>query len=386
MIKRLITVLLAPSPSESEAPGSYQHNNLHIPPGSPLIRHELQINLKHYKNATPEFYSQIREAVAQGNVDAVVLYEMPEEPVDEVWKALSGAQPWHLEMEAGAWAERCFYDGLRLVNPPWPLKSLYLGSYHGDGYWNGERTLGVSDFKGHLDWRQTSFPECYAGIETLVLSCPNWFSCYFYPEGGASSLRSLTIGKNEALRTLACTVACNPALLKTLENLTIIRPNSQEGDESDVEYIRRFLKKSAIKNLELVLGLDSRVQARDGTEEEAKGEYAVAQMTDPYLGLYSCLPQTLQFFSLRAPATKFTHLDLDEWISNASNQEWLPNLQKVAFALEAAQGHNQGGKGEVEPNLERKVEELLQILRTRGVEIVETREESSMFRPLPLSR
>ncbi|KAJ3493413.1 hypothetical protein NMY22_g20214 [Coprinellus aureogranulatus] len=115
---------------------------------------------------------------------------MPEARMEDVWKALCGAQPWHLEMGEG-WDERCFYGGLKHVTPPWPLKSVYIGSY-GGGEAEWVRPEDGEDEESALARLNPSYPACYNKIESLVLNAPLWYKLFFYPEGRAQNLRSLT--------------------------------------------------------------------------------------------------------------------------------------------------------------------------------------------------
>ncbi|KAJ3501413.1 hypothetical protein NMY22_g18935 [Coprinellus aureogranulatus] len=343
---------------------------LHIPHDTPPTKHELHIELgesflsgEESRSKNPAFLEDIEAAVAQGEVDAVVMYDEELTNPRKVWKALEGATPWHLEMGAG-FSETIDYGSLKYLTKPWPLRSVYIGSCDGLG---AVRQMGVeegeaeaeaeggdeeaeekeeeegeeeeyeerggeseeleegsedeeleeaeepwedyncshidSNFSDYsVDGRFTrkikirpSFPSCYSTIETLVLDCPTYSSLYFYPEGGAQNLRSLTICRNEAAKTFACTVLCNPTLIDTLRTVTVCRDhNPYARYDFEGEVMKRFFRNSkALRNVELVLssGGISRYDSSTNAENE---EYLFGRYQElcPYLGLHTCLPPT----------------------------------------------------------------------------------------------
>jgi hypothetical protein len=105
-------------------------------------------------------------------------------------------------METG-FDEDLYHQGLGLVSSAWPLK-MYRAGWYGRGW------------KGYGQTPIPTFPSGYAGVETLVLTCASSNAMYFYPEGGATNLRSLTIVENDAMAAFAHTVACNPKMLDTI--------------------------------------------------------------------------------------------------------------------------------------------------------------------------
>ncbi|TEB36865.1 hypothetical protein FA13DRAFT_1089102 [Coprinellus micaceus] len=394
--------LLSPSPS----PPTPYESKLRVPPQAPPTRHELHLDLAEYQGGNPEprFLDKIRAPASQGDVDAVVMFDTPDDPMDDIWMALEGAQPWHLEMISDH-GERCWYEGLEKVKTPWPLRSVYIGSYNGGGMWaesddelDDDEDLEDQEYrresKGDIERAsanpatglktQPSFPACYSHIEMLVLSFPNHRDLFFYPKGGAQNLRSLAIYDNEAFRTFSCTLTCNPALSDTLESLSLTWPHRYEGEswEEDIKKIKRFFAESkALRNLELFLGPDV---IEDPNPRNDLDFYTRHRDTCPYAGLQSCLPPTLEFFSLSAPANRLTLVDIDHWILSAQDPAWLPKLRRAAFsfATDPAVG---GLRREEELLLDGKVEMLLDLLGEKGVEIVEPRGAHEQDYPLPLS-
>ncbi|KAF5310304.1 hypothetical protein D9611_012039 [Ephemerocybe angulata] len=227
----------------TEPPKAYG-TALHIPGKTPP-RHELHIDFQNCGTVTnPSFVSSVREAIEQNNIDAIVMLNCPNTPAPEIWTALEGAQPTHLEMRCG-YLERCGYEELSFIKNFWPLKSVYLGSYLGGGDW-------LEDEDG--DRQSPSFPACYATIETLVLNCPNARELFLYPTGGAQNLRSITIVENDALTTVR-TVQCNPKMSETLRTVTIGCWASYQGTSpEEIQSMKDFFRQSkALVNLELVL-------------------------------------------------------------------------------------------------------------------------------------
>ncbi|KAJ3549830.1 hypothetical protein NMY22_g743 [Coprinellus aureogranulatus] len=241
---------------------------------------------------TAEFCARVRAAVALGPIDAVVLHGMPNARMKDVWEALSGAQPWHLEMEEG-YEEK-----------------------------EGE------DEEAAIGRMKPSYPACYNSIEALVLNSPDCNSLFFYPEGRAQNLRSLTILNNFAIKTFVHTIACNPNLTHTLQNLTIVRPWTTH--RSDIERTRNFIRGSkALKKLELVF-TGSPADGDDWTEEEL---YANLEPVTLYLGLHAYLPPTLEYLALRIPTTRVSRIDIQKWLERARDGAWLPNLKEMGLSL-----------------------------------------------------
>ena len=135
-------------------PKPYPHR-VHIP-GGRVPKHELYLDLSSLEDKglllgpgqgspPPGFFElpstradwlpSIREAIANHkDIDAVNIYDCnsTEWPTPQLWKALSGGRPTHLELNAGA-MEECNYKGLKDIEPAWPLKSVYLQCCEGDG-------------------------------------------------------------------------------------------------------------------------------------------------------------------------------------------------------------------------------------------------------------
>lgn len=156
--------------SKTLSPATPYEDKLHTPHDVPPTRHELYLELMQSLHANsgshtpdPNFLSNIRAAVSQGDVDAVVIHG---DPNAEEWKALEGAQAWHLEMTEGSMqAEVCWYEVLKELSRPWPLRSVYICTYNWmTGLWEesddeddgededttGTANLGGSGAKGML--------------------------------------------------------------------------------------------------------------------------------------------------------------------------------------------------------------------------------------------
>ncbi|TEB25801.1 hypothetical protein FA13DRAFT_1737942 [Coprinellus micaceus] len=404
-------------------------DRLHMP-GSGWAQHELYLNFRSreppcttwYTDGravteppcpppNPYFLSSIRTAVARyPDIDAVHLHTFPtkyNKYTKEVWQALFGLEPSHLEMTPG-FEESCDYAGLANVTPPWPLKSLYLAAYGGDGASEHEDTPNPQ--------YSVSFPACYADLETLVLHFPNGHDMYFYPEGGARKLRSFTASQNDVVDAFAKTVACNPALLHTLRSVTLdTGPGGRDSRARHVGRVLEFFRQSSLERLELLLNdghsymsdslsEDEGSSANDSEpEQQVEGARADAEAEvdvpkedpdvedrwrckQPYLNLSNNLPSSLTSLSFRAPANVSMLEDLEKWIACANDPTWLPNLQAVAFRLDLK--NNLGSREELsreqEEVLGKKVERLLGILagRTPSVQIAEPRDHEELVYPL----
>ncbi|KAJ3500187.1 hypothetical protein NMY22_g19343 [Coprinellus aureogranulatus] len=224
-----------------------------------------------------------------------------------------------------------------------------------------------------------SYPACYNSIEALVLDSPDCNSLFFYPEGRAQNLRSLTILNNFAISTFVHTIACNPNLTHTLQNLTIVRPWTTH--RSDIERTRDFIRGSeALKKLELVL-TGSPADGDDWTEEEL---YANLEPVTLYLGLHAYLPPTLEYLALRIPTTRVSRVDIQKWLERARDSAWLPNLKEIGLSLNADGGVPHIGK-EQEKELNKIVEVFMDVMSKRGVELVEVRDNQEMKYPLSFS-
>ncbi|KAJ2915578.1 hypothetical protein MD484_g4823, partial [Candolleomyces efflorescens] len=354
-----------------------------------------------------DWYPSIQEAIARHrDIDAVNIYRCnsSEWPSPELWKALSGGRPTHLELTAGA-LEDCDYAGLKDVEPVWPLKSVYLACSEGDGEWDWEGERGP----GGPQWLKPSFPECYAGIETLVLHYV-LNSVYFYPEGEARNLRSLTIMENDFVATFARGDSCSPAenwhiermkdfflnakalvnielmlndtkLYGFGENSPVLHDGSAE-DSKDDEDSKEEEDPSTTSNPSHHLGLSEDVLPSSPTPDEHS-----AEDDDPisYLGLSDVLPASLTSLSFRGPANKFMLDDLDNWIRNAKQDTWLPRLRTVALKIDLP-CYVKGASLEAEAReeLDAKVHEFLGLLAKRDppVQIVEPRTTKEMEYPL----
>ncbi|RXW13952.1 hypothetical protein EST38_g11907 [Candolleomyces aberdarensis] len=199
----------------------------------------------------PQFLLTIRDAIIKSRqpggtpFDAVQIHCCSGiTPDPALWEALADARPSHLEMNTG-WDETCNYDGLSQVQPPWDLKSMYLAAYEGDGSWEWGLEPPTA--------QQHSFPACYACLETLVLDYPSGHYLYFYPEGGATNLRSLTVLENDSVTVFARTVDCNPKLVETLRSVALGCFIPDEG--RSVRRMKRFFKEAkGLINLELAMG------------------------------------------------------------------------------------------------------------------------------------
>jgi hypothetical protein len=334
------------------------------------------------------------------------------------------------------WDESCNYAGLSKVQPPWNLKSMYLSAYEGNGSW--DRHLPVEDARQ----QQHSFPACYASLETLVLDYPGGYYLYFYPVGGATNLRSLTILENDAVTVFARTVDCNPNLVETLRSVTLGGSIPNEGES--VRRMQKFFKQAKRLATPELAVRDRKVYPVVATESEDEdphhseegnppepgpstedaplsilyeGEAGPSNPSVPhqistsplensegddsleddanddpqelvYTGLPDILPNTLQSFSLNGPANTVMLKELDEWIVRARDQSWLPKLRTIAFRL-MDPGQTFGFTvvyltDKEKEELEQKVEQLLNIFRQRSppVEVVEPRPPTLLRYPL----
>lgn len=111
---------------------------------------------------------------------------------------------------------------------------------------------------------------------------------YFFSEGGAQNLRSLTVCETEAAKTLSCTVVCNPALVDTLQTVTVLRPSDYEGYYFEGKVMKWFFRNSkALRNAELVLS-SGRISSNDDNDNEDR--YARYKASARTLG---CILSTL---------------------------------------------------------------------------------------------
>ncbi|KAJ2915572.1 hypothetical protein MD484_g4824, partial [Candolleomyces efflorescens] len=394
---------------------------LHIP-GHRVPKHELYLDLssvapKGRSSRTPgpipdgyydlpptraDWLPSIREAIANNkDIDAINIYCCtPGEwgPEEDTWKALSGCQPTHLELNASV-LEECEYEGLQHVEPAWPLKSVYVqccGGY-GEYEWGGD-SVGPK-------WAKPSFPACYAGVETVVLHY-GLDQLYFYPEGGARNLRSLTILENEYLTTFAFTVRYNPRVLQTLRSVTLGGRPVAEPRDWDIEQMKDFFRNSkALERVELALNdqetwmPDSEIDDDDDEEDDddddrpADNEHpedcaqATCSAPPPYLGLSDVLPSSLTSVSFRGPANELMLKDLDSWIRNAKRADWLPNMHTLAFQLDSPNHLVTAAlDAAAQRELDAKIKEFFDIISKRApaVRVVEPRPVKELEYPLEI--
>ncbi|RXW16063.1 hypothetical protein EST38_g9792 [Candolleomyces aberdarensis] len=290
-----------------------------------------------------------------------------------MWKAFGGVQPTHLEMSAG-WDEENHFQGLEAVFPPWPLKSMYYRAYIGPGSWSTPEES------------SPTFPACYAGLETLVLDCVDSLSLYYYPTGGATNLRSLTVVGNDAIGTFAHTVACNPKMLATLRSVTISPSPGHWDDVEDFAIMKSFLHGSqALTHLELAILGDGYYMLPEPDADETPN------LSDhlPYLGLYDHFPSSLHSLSFRGPPNIHMFNDLDKWIAKANDPLWLPDLREFAVSLVSESSNSaEAGAPEVEQaQTDGKVAELLAAMKRNRptLEIQEPRPLDELEYPRPVS-
>ncbi|KAJ2921153.1 hypothetical protein H1R20_g15938, partial [Candolleomyces eurysporus] len=233
----------------------------HIPGGPDAkTNHELYLDLSSRDSRplevpraedNPEFLFAVRDAIVKSRQPGGIPFDVVHisccsgnRPDLALWDALTDARPSHLEMICG-WDESCNYAGLSRVQPPWDLKSMYLAAYEGDGRWDWD----LED----VTQQPYSFPACYANLETLVLDYPGGRYLYFYPVGGATNLRSLTILENDSVTVFARTVDCNPKLVETLRSVTLVCLVPDEGES--VRRMKSFFKEAkSLATLELAVG------------------------------------------------------------------------------------------------------------------------------------
>ncbi|KAJ2920443.1 hypothetical protein H1R20_g16651, partial [Candolleomyces eurysporus] len=297
-------------------------------------------------------------------------------PNAELWEALAQARASHLELishsELAAWdgEQQCNYAGLgKLSLEPgaWPLKSLYVDVYRGDGAWNGAE--GAE--------QKPSFPAIFANIETLVLLWPDKDSLYFYPEGGAAILRSLTVISGASVQTLNRTVECNPRIADTLASLTLSCKLPQTSGSA-----RRMkeLFKEEIRSLQrFELGVIDRSHFKRPAEyltslknSVGYGETMEDCANAHLLGLSTVLPSSLVTLSYKGPANSLMLQDLDQWVEDAASPSWLPNLRTIAFELAPLQDMKESknlGEDQME-QLKQKLEKFWALMRQRHPPIV----------------
>ncbi|RXW18789.1 hypothetical protein EST38_g7075 [Candolleomyces aberdarensis] len=362
-------------------------------PGGAIPNHELFIDLEGHMGRRPivlpappedpEFFLSIRDVIVKSKqaggtpIDAIhISFCSAELPDYRIWEALEEAEPSHLELSTTDMYQRCNYGGLgkvQLKSGAWPLKSMYLDGSLGDGDWEEEA--------GRK--QPASFPACYAGLETLILDGgPSGDSLYFYPEGGATNLKSLRILEGEPLAIFARTVDCNPKIAETLTSLAI----ACTVQESEVGFVRRMKKffKQEARELEVV---ELIVESPRFYEPISKEGYEDVHM----LGLAKLLPNTLTAFSFLGPANFAVLKDMDNWIESASSPSWLANLKKIGFKLNQSYWETRNNPQTKERTaelelMEKKVEIFLNLLRQRQppVEVIQPRGPYQLAYPIAL--
>ncbi|RXW16062.1 hypothetical protein EST38_g9793 [Candolleomyces aberdarensis] len=351
--------------------------------GGIIPRRELRVDFTKGDWTDPvgerDLCSMVREAIAQyEDIDAVCLKECsaPEnEPNPNIWMVFDGVQPTHLEMTAG-WDEECNHSGLEVVSPPWPLKSMYYSSFFGPGSWEAP--------EGPVP----TFPACYADLETLVLHYVDSRSLYYYPRGGATSLRSLTVAGNDAIGSFAHTVDCNPKMLSTLRSVTIYPTTCWLSDVQIENFpiMKMFLSRSeALSHLELAI-LDNGFDLLPDDEDE--GETPNLSDYLPYLGLYDHFPSSLISLSFRGPLNIYMFNDLENWIAKADDPLWLPDLRSFAFDMVSYRYNRKEDEAEVErAQIDGKIAELLDAMKRHrpALEIEEPRPLDELVYPHSIS-
>jgi hypothetical protein len=333
----------------------------------------------------PEFFLSIRDVIVKSKrpggtpIDAIhIAFCSGELPDHRIWEALEEAEPSHLELSTTDMYRRCNYGGLgkiKLKSGAWPLKSVYLDGCFGDGDW-------LEDEEDPME-QPPSFPACYAGVETLILDCgPSCDSLYFYPQGGATNLKSLTIIDGESVAIFARTMDCNPKIAETLESLAV-SCTILESEVESVRRMKRFLKEEA-QALEVIELIVEEGRFLGSVREE---DYEDVHM----LGLAKILPNTLTALSFSGPASGPILKDMDDWIQSANSPSWLVNLKTIGFKLTQPywetqnKPHTKERATELEL-MERKVERFLNSLRQRQppVEVIQPKKPIQLAYPLAL--
>ncbi|RXW18781.1 hypothetical protein EST38_g7066 [Candolleomyces aberdarensis] len=378
----------------STAAPSRRSSQLHTPGGA-IPNHELFIDLGEPMGGRPmvipapledpEFFLSIRDVIVKRKqpggtpIDAIhISFCSAESPDYRLWEALEEAEPSHLELITTDMYQQCNYGGLgkiKLKHGAWPLKSMYLNARFGDGNWEEEEEEDGTK-------QPPSFPACYAGLETLILdSGPSGDSLYFYPEGGATNLKSLRILETESVVAFARTLDCNPKIAETLKSLAIVCM-VMESEVGFVRRMKRFFKEEAkkLEVVELVVKHPMFPISKEGYEDDVH-----------MLGLAKLLPNTLTTLSFSGPANTAVLKDMDNWIESASSPSWLANLKKIGFKLTQSYVETQNNPLTKERTLElelteKKVETFLNLLRQRQppVEVIQPRSRFQLAYPIAL--
>lgn len=211
-------------------------------------------------------------------------------PSEDVWKALDGLKPKHLDVGCG-WDEDCDMIPLDVLQQKWDLETLTLRGLAGAA---------------------TEFPSVFCGLKALTMKlCCN---VDFKPiQGQLNALHHLTITGNDSLDMFAFLCESNPSVGDHLQTLDL--QCDPRLDNYEPELFKKSLARcTALLRLRLVLG---------GPES-----------IDQYLGIVHILPSSLEHLTYRGMPEMSS--DLPEWVKSAADPTWLPHLKTISFAFDVA--------------------------------------------------
>ncbi|KDR81039.1 hypothetical protein GALMADRAFT_241663 [Galerina marginata CBS 339.88] len=250
-----------------------------------------------------EMEESVRQVVVrdmQGNLDeridtVRIDVDSSPDPAPEMWQALDGLSPKHLDLRCGFEEEIQFLE-LNDLRHQWKrLESLSLNSFCTNHFTSSDQV-----------------PRVFSQISCLELVyCSNF---NFIPPGGATKLSQLRIFENDACEMFLRIIDGNPDVAKTLKNLDIESKNGCDYQHEFEPADFRITIQQCINLRFLRLSLGS----SDGTD----------------LNLAGYIPPSVEQLDVEVTRS-FTFLrDMDDWIRRAQDMTWLPNLKSFRISLD----------------------------------------------------
>ncbi|KDR81045.1 hypothetical protein GALMADRAFT_1358150 [Galerina marginata CBS 339.88] len=218
------------------------------------------------------------------------------DPAPEMWQALDGLSPKHLDL-------RCGFDE--------DIQFLELNDLRHQ--WKRLESLSLNSFSTSHITSSDQVPRVFSRISCLELVyCGNF---NFIPPGGATKLSHLRIFQNDACEMFIRIIDGNPDVAKTLKNLDIESKNScdYEMEFDPADFRIRIQQCINLRVLRLSLG------SKDGMD----------------LDLAGFIPPSVEQLDMEVTRS-FTFLrDMDDWMRRASDVAWLPNFKSFRISLDS---------------------------------------------------
>ena len=276
----------------------------------------------------------VSEDAARQPEDRIDYVEIGPDPWPEHLHALDGLSPKHLRVDAGIMEE---IDVIELdnLNTKFKLESLWISSVANDSFNSNppsENSIGSTPSKQQSNHR---FPEFFTHVKSLTLD----YCCNLFFEGTnlPTHLRQLKIIGNNAMDMFIFAIDHIPNASEQLENVFIY--TDPRYDMSNAFWLDDFRERlgmcKGLKELTLIVADHYEARAARYANLVARyprppGEPEGEDGSDPFdVALSRSLPNSIEKLEFHCSNSEPMLADLDLWIEDAKDPEWLPRLKYI---------------------------------------------------------